>query len=236
MLTPAVSGSFNVYRFNPIASFVPPPNGASPYGNVVLDSNGNLFGTTYQGGTSNLGAVFEIIHGSSAITAIASFNGANGSHPEAGLAIDASGNLFGTTYQGGASGYGTVFEIAHGTTTVATITSFNGFNGAYPIAGVTLDSSGDIFGATTMDEINGYGTVFEIAHGTSVMNVLFSFNSSDGSTPDAAPFIDSSGNLFGTTYQGGAANDGTVFEIASGTPPSHRWQHSPPLGITHTAA
>ncbi|HZK80083.1 MAG TPA: choice-of-anchor tandem repeat GloVer-containing protein, partial [Humisphaera sp.] len=217
MLTPAVSGSFNVYRFNPIASLLPPPNGANPYGDVVLDSNGNLFGTSNQGGTSNLGTVFEIVHGSSAIIAIASFNGANGSHPEAGLAIDTSGNFFGTTYQGGASGYGTVFEIAHGTTTVTTIAAFNGIDGANPTAAVTLDSGGDIFGTTPSHGANGFGTVFEIVRGATTLTTVASFTTLSGGVPEAPVILDSNGNLFGTTSSYGPSGLGTVFEIASGS-------------------
>ena len=85
------------------------------------------------GGANNSGTVFEIVHGTTSITSLASFNTSNGSYPEAGVLLDSSGDLFGTTYQGGASVYyGTVFEIARGTTSINTLVSFNYTNGAIP--------------------------------------------------------------------------------------------------------
>ena len=100
-----------------------------------MDSSGNLFGTTVRGGASNDGTVFELAHGSSTITTLASFNGTDGAQPEAALIMDSSGNLFGTTATGGAANDGTVFELAHGSGTITTLASFNGTNGAEPVAG-----------------------------------------------------------------------------------------------------
>ena len=74
-LMSAVSSSFNVYLFNSIASLTPPSNGANPFAGVTLDTNGNLFGTTLDGGPNNDGTVFEIVHGSAVIINLASFNG-----------------------------------------------------------------------------------------------------------------------------------------------------------------
>ena len=79
-----------------------------------MDSSGNLYGTTGQGGASGDGTVFELAKGSSTITTLASFNGSDGDNPRAGLIMDSSGNLYGTTRDGGANGYGTVFELAKG--------------------------------------------------------------------------------------------------------------------------
>ena len=87
-------------------------NGAYPNAGVTFDSSGNLFGTTYGGGASGQGTVYEIAKGSSTLTTLASFAGTNGDTPYGGVTFDSSGNLFGTTYQGGASNYGTVYEIA----------------------------------------------------------------------------------------------------------------------------
>ena len=99
------------------------------------------------------------------ITTLASFTRANGSGPNAGVTFDSSGNLFGTTYQGGTSGSGTVYEIAKGSSTLTTLASFtfNGTNGDTPYAGVTFDSSGNLFGTTYQGGTSGQGTVYEIA-------------------------------------------------------------------------
>ena len=99
---------------------------------VVRDAQGNLFGTTQFGGANDRGTVFELAAGSSIITTLASFNGANGAAPAAGLIRDAQGNLFGTTFVGGAYDRGTVFELAAGSSTITTLASFNGANGADP--------------------------------------------------------------------------------------------------------
>ena len=198
-------------------------NGEYPYGSVVVDSSGNLFGTTDMGGARNEGTVFEIAAGSTTITTLASFNGTNGAYPHSGVVEDSSGNLFGTADEGGAAGYGTVFEIAAGTGTITTLASFNGTNGAYPNAGVVEDSSGNLFGTTSMGGASAYGpigdgVVFEIAAGSNTITTLVSFNGTNGAHPYAGVVEDSSGNLFGTTINGGAIGDGTVFEIAAGSP------------------
>jgi len=196
-----------------LASFIG-ANGQSPWGGVVLDSAGNLFGTTNGGGVgSSDGTVFEVAHGSSAITALASFNNATGENPQAGVVLDSSGDIFGTTSGGGANGYGTVFEIAHASGTITTLASFNGTNGQYPNnAGVVLDSSGNLFGTTTGGGDSSGGTVFEIANGSYAITKLASFNGGNGSESNGV-VLDSSGDLFGTAQNGGTYGDGAVFEV-----------------------
>ncbi len=99
------------------------------------------------------------------LTTLAAFDGTNGRLPFAGLIADASGNLYGTTEQGGA-GYGTVFEVAAGTHALSALVTFNGTNGAFPRAGLIADASGNLFGTTAEGGANDYGTVFEVAAGT----------------------------------------------------------------------
>ena len=132
-------------------------NGSHPKGSLILDANGNLFGTTAIGGANNDGTVFEIAKTAggyaSTPTVLASFNKANGEMPEGSLIIDAQGDLFGTTSQGGAANQGTVFEIAKTPTGYAsapgTVVSFNGANGQAPFASLIADANGDLFGTTT---------------------------------------------------------------------------------------
>jgi uncharacterized repeat protein (TIGR03803 family) len=192
-------------------------NGAAPYASLTLDPAGNLFGTTEQGGANNDGTVFEIAKGSNAVTTLVSFNGTNGQHPYAGLTLDSSGNLYGTTFQGGATGAGTVFRIGTGSTTLTTITSLDPQQGLFLPGGVALDASGDLFGATSNGGASGYGIVFEIAAGTNTVMTLASFNSASGESPGSGVTLDTSGNLYGTTAKGGANGDGTVFELAKGS-------------------
>jgi uncharacterized repeat protein (TIGR03803 family) len=192
-------------------------NGANPQGNLIKDAGGNLFGDTFGGGDFNSGTIFELPAGSGTLTTLASFNSANGANPQAGLVMDASGNLFGTTSQGGAVGSGSIFEIQAGSSTITTLASFNGSIGANPRGGLVEDASGDLFGTTSTGGLFGYGTVFELPHGTSTITVLVTFTSLNGGTPQAGLIQDSAGNLYGTTSNGGltasGSGFGTVFEV-----------------------
>jgi uncharacterized repeat protein (TIGR03803 family) len=188
-----------------------------PQGNVVVDPSGNLYGTSSSGGTYNDGLVFETAAGSGAVTMLASFNHANGDAPESGLTMDSSGNLYGTTSYGGSSGAGTVFEITHGSTAITTLASLNRTNGRYPVGGVTFDAFGDLYGTTYYGGAHDRGAVFEVAKGTTAATLVASFNASTGAVPVGGLARDASGNLFGTTEYAGSANDGTLFEIASGS-------------------
>src|SRR5665213_1507164 len=136
---------------------------------------------------------------------------ASGANPQSTLAVDSIGNLYGTASRGGASGDGTVFEIAKGSGTITTLVSFDGSNGANPSAGVTLDAAGDLYGTTDGGGDSNDGTVFEIAKGSGTITTLASFNFTNGANPSAGVALDASGNLYGTT------NEGTVFKIAKGS-------------------
>jgi uncharacterized repeat protein (TIGR03803 family) len=195
-------------------------NGAEPIGGLIMDGSGNLYGTTsgvhYR--TFNSGTVFEVAHGSGAITTLATFNGTNGANPCDALIMDSSGNLYGTTKGGGFHFAGTVFELAHGSHTITTLASFNGGgNGANPYAGLIMDSGGNFYGTTSTWGAYQRGTVFELAHGSHTITTLASFNGTNGANPYGGLIMDSSGNLYGTTYSGGSSSDGTVFELAQGS-------------------
>jgi uncharacterized repeat protein (TIGR03803 family) len=189
-------------------------NGAFPNGGLVLDGSGDLFGTTSQGGASNSGTLFELVKGSSTITPLASFDSSHSSSTFfAGLVLDSSGNLLGTTQDGGANGQGTVFELAKGSSTISTLATFNGNNGAFPQTEPVLNSNGDLFGIANRGGANGQGTVFELASGSNSITTLGDFSGNNGAFPAAGPVLDRSGDLFGITYQGGTNNAGAVFEL-----------------------
>jgi uncharacterized repeat protein (TIGR03803 family) len=196
---------------------------------------GDLFGATQSGGSSGDGTVFEIpyVDGQYATTPITlvDFNGANGASPSAGLTFDSKGDLFGTTVNGGTSNYGTVFEISYVKgqyTAPTTLVSFDGTNGIFPHASVIIDASGDLFGTTAAGGPGGFesgeGTVFEVPYSggayASTPLTVAAFNLTDGAIPFGGLTSDANGNLFGTTEQGGASNEGTAFEVtASGFVP-----------------
>ena len=190
-------------------------NGVLPCGGLVEDSSGNLFGTTtytYANDTGD-GTVFEVRAGSNVVTTLASFSGANGAFPNGSLIRDSSGNLFGMTYGGGSSWYGTVFEVRAGSGAVTTLASFNGSNGASPYASLVEDGSGNLFGTTYGGGSSGDGTLFEVQAGSNAVTTLVSFNGANGEYPAVGLVEDGSGNLFGTTSAGGPGGYGTVFEV-----------------------
>ena len=143
-------------------------NGSRPFGGVIEDSSGNLFGTTelaIDSAGDETGNIFELAHGSSTITVLANFvEGGAGYEPTGGLYEDSNGNLFGTTTNGPGAGHdGSVVELAHGSGTITELAGFNGANGDDPVGSLVADSNGDLFGVTNTGGANNVGTVFEVA-------------------------------------------------------------------------
>jgi uncharacterized repeat protein (TIGR03803 family) len=194
-------------------------NGKFPFGGLIEDGVGDLFGTTEFGGANGDGTVFEVAHGSNTITTIASFtNGADGGQPTTGLVADSSFDLFGTTTKGGSNHLGTVFEIPNnGTDTIFTLASFSTRIGTAS-GNLVQDSNGNFFGTTGSGGANNAGTVFELPQGSTTLKALASFDANNGASPLANSLIEdsSTGNLFGTTASGGANGAGSVFELAQG--------------------
>ena len=196
-------------------SFTGGTDGASPYAGLIRDAAGNLYGTTVYGGTSSSGTVYKI-DASGQEMVLYSFTGGNdGGFPYGGVIRDSAGNLYGTTYYGGASDAGTVYKIdASGQETV--LYSFTGgTDGGFPYAGVIRDSAGNLYGTTTGGGASGLGTVYKI-DASGQETVLHSFTGgADGANPDAGVIRDSAGNLYGTTISGAASEGGTVYEVDS---------------------
>ncbi|HEY5204766.1 MAG TPA: choice-of-anchor tandem repeat GloVer-containing protein, partial [Roseiarcus sp.] len=191
-------------------------NGATPAGNLTIDAEGDLFGTTANGGPDGAngdGTVFKIAKSTGLLTTLATFTGSNGQYPERGLTIDAAGDLFGTTFHGGADNDGTVFEIVKSTGALITLATFTGANGAAPLSQLVSDAAGDLFGTTENGGADNDGTAFEIAKSTGLLSTLASFTGANGQTLNGGLTFNSAGDLFGTTYWGGANSDGTVFEL-----------------------
>lgn len=215
-------------------NFVNGKDGMFPDANLVFDKAGNLYGTTSQGGRYDLfGTVFELspsLDGKWTEQILHSFNnnGKDGYQPLAGLIVDASGNLYGETSQGGSGigcSCGTVFELSPGKNGVwneKVLHSFtsNGKDGFYPYTGLTFDGGGNLYGTTYQGGTHSNGTVFELSPGTRgrwTERVLHSFDGNDGANPKAGLILDAGGNLYGTTQYGGTYSDGTVFELLLGT-------------------
>ena len=200
---------------------------------LVMDSAGNLYGTSVQGGTFGGGTIFQVtpagVH-----TVLYNFTGgADGGEPYKGVTLDAQGNLYGTAVTGGGGscegGCGVVFKLTNsgGTWTQSVIHTFTGGNdGSGPGSPVSIDSFGNVYGTTPTGGANGVGVVYELTPdgaGGWKLHVIHTFTGgADGSGGSAGRLlIDSSGNLFGVCTVGGANGFGTVFAISL---KQGRWQ------------
>lgn len=238
-LLPAFSsGASEASKEKVLYSFSGGSDGGQPLSDLTIDSAGNLYGTTSQGGTGTAcgsggcGTVFELKRSQDGWKeqVLYSFaGGKDGAFPAAGLTFDTSGNLYGTTASGG-TGYGTVFKLApnsQGGWTERVIYSFDyGNGGAAPAADLVLDAHGNLYGTASQGgsggnscNASGCGTVFELTpqpDGSWAETTIHIFeqNSSDGIVPSSGVILDSAGNVFGMTLYGGAGRcSGGVYGI-----------------------
>jgi uncharacterized repeat protein (TIGR03803 family) len=204
--------------FSVVHSFTSGTDGENPLAGLVMDASGNLYGTTSAGGDFGAGTVFE--YSSTGVESVL-YNftgGADGGSPEGSLLLIGTA-LYGTASSGGGSGAGTVFEVTlAGKETV--LYSFKGNpDGSAPGAGLTRDSAGNLYSTTGFGGTSGNGTVFKLVHpksGSTVWTeqVLYSFGgTNDGINPVAGVNLDSAGNLYGTTSAGGEYGYGNVFQL-----------------------
>ena len=237
MTIPAFSG--DTYK---VLRWFSGKDGGNPYGGLIFDASGNLYGTTLAGGISGNGTVFQLVpDGSGGWTEhvlhkfCSERSCKDGSTPYDNLIMDSLGNLYGTTYFGGLRYGGVVFQLkpnSNGTWTEHVLYTFcticrDPKVGANPGSGLTLDKAGNLYGTTS-------AAVFQLVPGpkdTWKMNVLYRFCSqpgcADGVGPSSDLLLDSSGNLYGETAGGGTYSNGncsafinetcgTVFELSPG--------------------
>ena len=214
-------------------SFSTGNGGFNPYAGVIFDTQGNLYGTAINGGAYNHGTVFELspANGQWSETVLHSFeyNSSDGFYPYGGLVFDATGNLYGTGFDGGTYGYGVIFEMTpakNGQWTEKLLYSFGSRrnDGWLPMGNLIFDPSGNLYGSTIAGGIQssicdsyGCGTVFELSpggNGTWTEKTVHRFGEGkDGYNPQVGPILDSTGTLYGTTPLGGAYGYGTAFKI-----------------------
>jgi uncharacterized repeat protein (TIGR03803 family) len=195
-------------------------DGEYTYATPVQGTDGNFYGTTYLGGSKELGTVFKITP-SGTFTTLHTFDGATGSQPLAGLVQGTDGNFYGTTYIGGSKGDGEIFKI----TPSGTLNILHSFcsgaackDGENPFAGLVQGTDGSLYGTTLAGGSHGGGTVFKITpNGT--FTTLHSFCSQsgcpDGEFPQTGLVQATNGNFYGTTIVGGTYGSGTIFEITA---------------------
>ncbi|MFZ0319285.1 MAG: choice-of-anchor tandem repeat GloVer-containing protein [Candidatus Sulfotelmatobacter sp.] len=237
-----------------LLTFTSTSTGTRPFGGLIFDSEGNLYGTTESGGTvkngcaSGCGTVFKLSPAPGAWTETILYNFAggssDGSEPSAGVIFDQAGNLYGTTSFGGikaiecGGGCGTVFKLtpnAGGAWTESLLYEFTGAqgDGGTPDAGVIFDQAGNLYGTTSLGGNHGYvcgtngcGIVYELSphSGNWSQTVLYTFQGTEGAFPVAGLIFDPAGNLFGTTEGGLFGLWGSVFELSPASGGS--WSYS----------
>jgi len=226
VLRPNPSGSWTLLSAYSFAGY---PDGAAPFGPVVPDQHGNLYGTTYGGGLYNEGTVYRLQPNNSNYTESIVYNfqgGSDGAAPRAGLTIDREGALYGTTQYGGEgnAGDGTVFKLTPSASgfTESVLHRFGGNpDGSQPYAGVCVDQWGALYGTTALGGTTDYGTAFKLTPnlaGGYMERVLWSFGSvhRDGIAPEGNVIVANDGEIYGTTINGGRSGpsgSGTIFTL-----------------------
>ncbi|MEI9932709.1 MAG: choice-of-anchor tandem repeat GloVer-containing protein [Rhizomicrobium sp.] len=199
-----------IYKF---CKYVDCPDGQRPNASPLIDSSGNLFGFNDAG-------VFELSRDAKKsdwdFSLLHTFTYNDGFGPQSSPIFDAAGDIYGTNRLGGTNGgSGTIFKLVpNGTSSQYTVLyAFCGCgDGMEPGGGVVIDSTGNLFGTTTVDNQGANGEIYEFNQTLQILHE-FAFDGSDGRDPRGDLALDSAGNLFGTTSQGGSGQSGTIFEL-----------------------
>jgi uncharacterized repeat protein (TIGR03803 family) len=221
------SGAGVVYKLDPtrhetvLYTFTGGADGGNPYGGVILDSAGNIYGTTVYGGiaqgSAGYGVVFKLDPAGQETVLYTFTGGADGANSYAGLAFDSAGNLYGTTEFGGSgqgtAGFGVVFEVSPAGQETVLYTFTGGADGGNPVGGLIFDSAGNLYGTGSGNYTVPWGVVFEL-NTAGQETVLYTFTGgADGGLPYSGVIRDSAGDLYGTTNYGGASYAGVVFKV-----------------------
>jgi uncharacterized repeat protein (TIGR03803 family) len=207
-ILPASSGETVFYNF------LAGSDGANPFGGVIADSAGNLYGTNTADGASGFGVVFKI-DTTGHLTVLYNFVSGAAAVSVSKLTLDSAGNLYGTAVKNvGSSGEGVVFKIdTAGTYSVLHSFAGGSHDGEAPFGQLLLGSDGELYGTTSFGGGSNMGTVYRVNSATGAFTLLHSFSGPDGADPAGRLIRDSAGNLYGTTEGGGTYSQGTVFKI-----------------------
>jgi len=191
-------------------SFTDGTSGELLYSPLIQARDGNLYGTTIEGGTDGDGTIFRLTT-NGALTTFFYFNGNNGAIPYGGLFQGKDNLLYGTAFTGGSYGDGVTFRVIPGGSFYS-LATFNGENGSLPVGGMIQASDGNLYGTTLEGGSYNDGTVFRMTT-QGGLTTLAAFNGLDGADPSAVLVQGADGNLYGTTEEGGTNGAGTIFKI-----------------------
>ncbi|MGP8235918.1 MAG: choice-of-anchor tandem repeat GloVer-containing protein [Limisphaerales bacterium] len=179
--------------------------------------DGSFYGTTFDGGTNSAGSIFKVAT-NGALTSLFEFSVTNGGFlPSAGLTQIPNGTFYGTTYEGGTFGYGTVFTLSPSGAVTSAYSFTGGNDGGHPAGDLLQASDGNLYGTTVDGGANNDGTVFRIAPGGSPAT-LASFDGYNGANPEAPLVQANDGSFYGTTQDGGASDSGVIFRVSINSP------------------
>ncbi|HLV81813.1 MAG TPA: choice-of-anchor tandem repeat GloVer-containing protein [Chthonomonadaceae bacterium] len=200
-------------------SFTGGSDGANPYeSTLILGSDGNFYGVTFNGGFAGDGTVFQITPSGTLTTIYAFTGGADGAHPMGQLCQGTDGAFYGATNIGGANGGGVIYKVTAAGAFTPLHSFTGGADGAYPFSGVIQASDGNFYGVAQFGGAHGDGTIYQITP-SGTFTTLYSFSSfSDGNDPSVPPVQATDGNLYGVTVVGGQANIGTIYRLNAGLP------------------
>ena len=207
-------------------------DGGQPQGNVVFDQSGNIYGVTYQGGTTNAGVIYQLSPSGGGWTETVLYsaqNNGDGANPVF-LTIGRSGSLYGVFNNGGTYGFGAIFQLSHSASgwTEQTLHSFTGGEGGESPVSLIIDAAGNLYGMTYSGGNFGGGTVFALtsSNGSYLFRTVYSLGHEDeGCNPQNALVMDAVGNLYGTASQCGEYNWGAVFKLSLAGVPTYTSLH-----------
>ncbi len=210
-----------MFEYNPssnsysvLVDFDGTAKGSGPQSSVIQASNGKLYGLATQGGTNNLGVMYEYDISTSTYLKLYDFVSANGQFPTANLIQASNGRLYGATRFGGGNGQGALFEYNIGLNTYSVLISFSTSIGANPQTPVIQASNGKLYGTTLSGGTGGGGVLYEYDLGISTYSIVFNYTTaSTGGQPVGGLMQASNGKIYGTTNAGGANNLGVLFEF-----------------------
>jgi uncharacterized repeat protein (TIGR03803 family) len=195
-------------------------DGADPIGSLTLGSDYTLYGTASGGGLDDFGTIFELtLDGQFGpyfyfYGLTTGYYITTGFEPRSGLTEGSDGTFYGTTeFSAEGQGSGTIFSWSSSTLSYTTLVNFEGTNGAYPTASLTLGNDGNLYGSTFNGGISNYGTIFQVTPGGGFTTLVY-FNGTNGSNPGTSLTLGSDGNFYGTTSYGGAGG-GTIFRMTT---------------------